>query len=342
MSLAESIFQKKINDLTIQDLKEFFKEEKEETSFLEFKSGELDIEKIYRSVCAFLNTDGGILILGAPKEMEVDKKRICIGELIPTKKIKSEATLAHLIGSHISPSPGRLNIKHFKYQEGFVFIIEVLKSSHPPHQVSHEGKYYIRMDKEAKAAPHGLVEALFKKISFPLIEAYAKIDLITNANNRRINSISGNFIQINFSFILINWSEFQNELDLNVRIIISKGIFFDSIYAGKIGYKSGQEYSHKVSSLLTYGQPVQFAEQVFINRADITNEDNEFRILISFFGKSSPSKSSSYFIDLNTIEQLNIEDVLKVVHENILVRDFQERNKIGSRDFLISLGYKKE
>ncbi len=342
MGLAESIFQKKLNELTIDDLKEFFTEEKEETSFLEFKTGELEIEKIYRGVCAFLNTDGGILIIGAPREREVDKKRTCIGELIPTKKIKSEASLGHLIAANISPTPGRLNIKHFKYKDGFVFIIEVFKSAHPPHQVSNEGKYYIRLDKEARPAPHGIIEALFKKISYPLIETYAKIDLISSVNNRRVNNISGNYIQINFSFIIINWSEFQNEVDLNVRIIISKGIFLNSTSFPNIGYKSGQEYSHKVSSLLAYGQPLQFTEQIFINKKEITLDDHNFRILISFFGKSSPSKSSSYLIDLNTFEQLDTMEALKVVHENILVSDFQAQNKIGSRDFLITLGYKKQ
>jgi len=71
MSICKSIFNKEIYDLEIDDLKAFFSTEQEETSLIEFKSGAVEVDTIYKEVAAFLNTEGGILVIGAPEEKPI-------------------------------------------------------------------------------------------------------------------------------------------------------------------------------------------------------------------------------------------------------------------------------
>jgi hypothetical protein len=167
MSFCRDIFQKGIYELQLSDLQSFFSSPQEETSILEFKSGNTALEKIYREVAAFLNTEGGILIIGAPQEKELGNKKVCHGDLDPALKILNQDSLMRTIASNISPSPAGIKMNSFDYRNGKVFIVEIPQSFTPPHQVSEEGKYYIRLEREAKPAPHGIVEALFQKRQRP-------------------------------------------------------------------------------------------------------------------------------------------------------------------------------
>jgi hypothetical protein len=166
MNLTEIFFRKSLYDLNKEDLELFFQEEQEENSKLEFKSGDVGIEGIYKEICSFLNTEGGILIIGSPKETTklLDngvKIKICKGQLTPTQ-FRNRDWLMQKISSNISPPPNGIRIKDIFDKLGNYFIIEVEQSQTPPHQ-SGDGTYYIRLERDSKPAPHGLVEALFFK-----------------------------------------------------------------------------------------------------------------------------------------------------------------------------------
>jgi hypothetical protein len=73
-------FGKELNSLTLADIKSSFTEERIETDQIEFKSlhpaGNIN-EKfagIQRSVCAFLNSSGGLIIWGSPEGQKVEGK----------------------------------------------------------------------------------------------------------------------------------------------------------------------------------------------------------------------------------------------------------------------------
>jgi len=165
--LSELIFGKKLNDITLTDLEVFFSEEQEETSLLEFKSGGVLVDDIYKEVCAFLNTEGGVLIIGTPREERRNptpktEVTVCHGELTPTNYRGKDWLMASII-SNISPPPTDIRIQEFHSDKGSHFIVEVPQSMTPPHQNNRDGKYYIRMERDARHAPHGVVEALFFK-----------------------------------------------------------------------------------------------------------------------------------------------------------------------------------
>jgi hypothetical protein len=163
MSLCTSLFQKSLYELAIADLESFFSSEQEETSVLEFKAGKSSLEDIHKEVAAFLNTEGGLLIIGAPIEVKHPERKnikICKGALTPST-ISDQDTLMRSIASNISPSPTTIKAKTLPIEGGAVYVLEIGQSINPPHQVSNTGIYYIRLERDAKPAPHGLVEALF-------------------------------------------------------------------------------------------------------------------------------------------------------------------------------------
>lgn len=173
-SYIESFFNKKRNDISISDIEMFFAEPQEETSILEFKSGGVEIIDIYKEITAFLNTEGGLLIIGAPRENEKligkNKIKICQGELTYSN-FKNKDWVYQKISSNIVPTPTNLKIEEYITEKGNVFLIEVPQSDHPPHQSSADGKYYIRLEREAKPAPHGIIKALFEKRRIPNLNA---------------------------------------------------------------------------------------------------------------------------------------------------------------------------
>jgi predicted HTH transcriptional regulator len=156
MNLVKSIFGVDLQSIDYDVLTNFFVTQQEESSKIEFKSGEVEIESLYKEVCAFLNTDGGVLVLGAPKEKTLQlnkhtKKRICQGDLTPTN-FRSSSWLHQKISSNISPSPFGTVIQEILTEAGNYFIFEIPKSINPPHQSLSDGTYYIRIDEQAETS----------------------------------------------------------------------------------------------------------------------------------------------------------------------------------------------
>jgi predicted nucleic acid-binding Zn finger protein len=189
MNLSNSFFGKNIYELKVEDLQQFFITEKEETSLLEFKSQDLEPEKIHKEVCAFLNTEGGMLIIGAPKEPKPNTGK-CIGSLTPSYKYKTVDIIIQSIASNISPSPVGIKGKHIDLGNGMIHVLEIPQSQTPPHQVNGEGKYYIRLEKEAKPAPHGIVEALFNKRQKPQLRLNLSVGKTEEGFNKKLIDLS--------------------------------------------------------------------------------------------------------------------------------------------------------
>ncbi|WP_294963588.1 ATP-binding protein [uncultured Flavobacterium sp.] len=170
----EKIFGKNRHDVEIDDLEEYFSDEQEESSIVEFKSGEVEINDIFKEITAFLNTEGGLLIIGAPRERKktVGKNviKICQGELTYSN-FKNKDWLYQKIASNIVPAPTDLKIEEYLTEKGNVFLIDIAQSMNPPHQCCSDGKYYLRLERDAKPAPHGIVQALFNKRRVPSLNA---------------------------------------------------------------------------------------------------------------------------------------------------------------------------
>lgn len=182
----QTFFGKPVDEIQLKDVELFFSSEQEETSTLEFKTGEIEIISLYKEIAAFLNTEGGLIIVGAPREQKKvvgkSEKRICQGE-ITFSNFSSKDWLIQKFYANITPAPTDIYIKDFLTERGNVFLIEVPQSSTPPHQCNADGRYYIRMEGEAKPAPHGLVQALFDKRKKPKLNCRVNVSVINNVEN---------------------------------------------------------------------------------------------------------------------------------------------------------------
>lgn len=174
-------FNKDTENIDVDDILLFFSTPQEETSNLEFKSGDVEINDVFKEITAFLNTEGGLLIIGSPIESKEQRGkktiRYCIGE-VTYSKFQSKDWLYQKIFSNITPSPTNIYIKEISHVNGNIFLIEIPQSLAPPHQSNSDGRYYIRIDNEAKPAPHGLVQALFEKRMKPMLSAVLVRNLI--------------------------------------------------------------------------------------------------------------------------------------------------------------------
>jgi predicted HTH transcriptional regulator len=215
---CNSLLGKDIYDIKENDLINFFKNEQEETNTLEFKSGDVEIQKLCKEICAFLNTEGGLIIIGTPteKKKNIGKNtyNICQGKLT-SSRFSDKDWLYKKIYSRITPVPTNLKIQEIKNERSKYFVIEVNQSSNPPHQLDAEGRYYIRIEREAKPAPHGIVEALFNRRQKPqprvnyytdnITDYKQKIDIsIFNDSNVTAENISGYLEVYGLRNIIIN------------------------------------------------------------------------------------------------------------------------------------------
>lgn len=176
--ITEHLLGKPLHQLSDDDVATYFKSEQEESDMLEFKSGDVDLGTIYKEVAAFANTRGGVLILGAPLEKEIQREketyRVCKGSLTTCTKLRGKDWLLQKICSNVAPMPIGMRAQEFTTGEGKRFVVEIPQSLSPPHQVSNSGVYFIRLDRTARPADHAFVQSMFNQRRRPLLEARFK------------------------------------------------------------------------------------------------------------------------------------------------------------------------
>ena len=127
--LVETLFGKKFNQLVLEDIESFFEDEKEEDELIEFKTGLLkDFDSIVKEVVAFLNTNGGLLFIGTPKEQKKtigkSEVKVCKGKL-ELSSWKNKEQIQQKILTGISPPPTSFKIHEILTPEGNFFIVAV-------------------------------------------------------------------------------------------------------------------------------------------------------------------------------------------------------------------------
>lgn len=170
MYYSEVFFKKDIYNITESDIIDFFQNSPEESSILKLKSGETKIETIYQEVCALHNTQGGLIITGAPRPRKEENREFFDGELTRSF-LRNKDWLYQKISSNVSPAPSGLRIHDVKMSDSrYIQIIDIPKSLYPPHQCLNNGIYYLRFETESRFAPHGLVEAMFNRRQEPIVD----------------------------------------------------------------------------------------------------------------------------------------------------------------------------
>lgn len=249
MSYSKSILGKSLFNLTFCEIENYFTEEREETLNLEFKSyveeGSIkDKEKvIYKSVCAFLNSEVGIIIWGAPKEVRDENGNTkAAGALTPFNLGLDKDKLINKISSNIIPMPVSVKVNLLTNKEGkSIIIIEIDKSIERPHQFAN--LYYVRLDGQTRIAPHYLIKALIKSKDFPVLRGHVRL--------KEISSNSG-YLILTFRKLIYNTSPYQNEINPYYKLVVQKpGVLYinDECYGN---------YTDDEFSILSNGRPEMF------------------------------------------------------------------------------------
>jgi hypothetical protein len=315
MSYSKLYFGKELTELTYDDIEKFFIEEKEESNKIEFKSYHNPDEKnhtekenaVIKTICGLLNSEGGIVIWGAPvgQSVEGKKEKIFKGELSPSDKLIEKDTFISRVTDTITPSPNGISFQSLEKSGKYIYVIEAKQSFYSPHQF--RNIYHMRIDGQTKPAPHHYIEALFRKVTFPKLEGYIKIE---------DSGKNGSQLYLTITSIIFNKSKLQNEDDIYYRLCVFPGTFQ---YHAK-DYRTDRYYNfpgdmivNNAVKTLYYNQPLSNTETIFIDTA-VINKHNEVRIFLYFGGKKSPLMVSEYSISNREI--LSRSKQIVIIEEN--------------------------
>jgi len=320
MDFSLSIFGKSIDALTYQDIVDFFVVERGESDSIEFKAFEpqrgnleRDIRGVIRAICAFLNSNGGIVIWGAPLGVaDANGEKKFSGNLAPVTQSKEKDWLINKVSDNISPMPVGINVVILQQSAAEnVYIFEVQPSPYKPHQT--DNTYWVRLDGQTKPAPHYLIEALFRRISFPNIEGYLKF------NRAELHRPSAQYF-VDFTIFLFNFSKFQNEEDVIYRLNAFPGGFQSQLQSDEPHTFQSKE------NILHFGTPMMNTQRLVVSNAEIIRNRQFANVVLTVGGKTSPMKVSEYelnFRHFNSIDPNDVTGLVVIKNENQLLSEKQ-------------------
>jgi Putative DNA-binding domain len=301
MDFIKSQFGVEADRLDYGDIVKFFTTSKKEGTNLEFKSNNNDRripEKIYQTTCAMLNSSGGIIIWGAPKELKTtDGSKECVGSLTPFKERFGKEDLLRSLSDRIVPIPNGIDIYEIQENEQYLYLFQIQASEYSPHQT--DNRYYMRLDTETRVAPHYFVEALFRKVKYPDLSGQIEFMNITFMDK------DYHYILIQFKVILKNKSQLQNEEYPDFIISSNVGQPLESYESWPPKEKSilsTIRSAAKPLEILHYGKRIEEIYRLGLHANDISKLNNKkikLNIFLRFGGRLSPLKYSFYAIDIS-------------------------------------------
>ncbi len=338
MDFSTAYFGKPLLSLEYIDIVNYFLETRQETENIEFKSYperatfDAGLQNAIRGISAFLNSAGGILIWGSPKgtKQEGKSEEVFFGELCTVKELKEKDSLINKISSAITPLPIGITVQILSSGSNYIYIFEIQPSIYKPHQ--YDTRYYVRLDGQTKPAPHYLIEALIKQISYPNINGVIKFHSM---------KLEYSILKLPITIGIFNFSEFQNEEDVSFRLLCVGGYFSrsdeNSVIKNKWHYANyGQELIYEnFAPILHFETPKIFDELILIEDSKVEANNGKLTLLLSFEGKSSPAKTSHYILNLSGNFGLsNPNSRIETFEENILFSERQKQLNKTSKDTL--------
>ncbi|MGD0795528.1 MAG: ATP-binding protein [Dehalococcoidales bacterium] len=170
MGAVEDIFSKPPDKVEVSDLQKLIDEKREETRNLEYKSPDILSKPVDLSewVSAFLNADGGLIIIGLC-ESDKNKKNNINTKIFPVKlefvgssytKERVEQLVINNIGCSSRPEIRIYPIRNPNDYSQAIYLIEVPQGDNPPYQAQNK-KYYRRLNATKYEMPHTEIADFF-------------------------------------------------------------------------------------------------------------------------------------------------------------------------------------
>ncbi len=292
-----------MDKLIYNDVVDFFLTPKKESTSLEFKSnnGEKKIpDRIYQTICAMLNSEGGLIVWGAPTEKTNNEgEKECFGDLTPFSAKMRKEDLMRSVSDRIIPIPNNIEVCEVSDNDNrrFVYLFQIQKSEYSPHQT--DNRYFMRLDTETRIAPHHFVEALFRKIRYPDLKGYLEFMNISFLDK------DYQYVLIQFKVVIKNNSPLQNEEYPEFIISSNSGSPLEVDEPWPLKEKTfGMPFPtvHKPLEILYYGKRIETVFKIGLHANDLNvlrNNNTNLKIFLRFGGRYSPLKYSFYSIDLS-------------------------------------------
>jgi hypothetical protein len=189
MSFVKDLFGKESPDVRMGDIDNLIAAKKEENRYLEYKDPRIlgMPEQLSQWISAFLNADGGLIIIGVCED-DPNKKEKLEAKILPIRKefVGKEYTKERvelLISSNIrSFSRPVINVYPVRDEVDVskaIYLIEVPQGDNPPYQAT-DGKYYRRLNATKYPMSHSEIADFFGKRRKPvlsLIFAIIKVNI---------------------------------------------------------------------------------------------------------------------------------------------------------------------
>jgi|GEM_PF-636837 len=296
---SELLFEKKLAEVTYDDVVVYFSTGKLENQHIEFKSyfvsekakqqeSHKDREKaIIRTICGFLNSYGGIIIWGSPEgkvvENEGVKDKEFLGALTPVPVNSPKDQFISKIVMSISPTPTGVFYHQIPCPEGgYIYIFEIERSLFPPHQ--YLDIYWMRLDGQTKAAPHHYIEALMKQVKHADIRGYVQNESSMTATRHGV---------VPFMLGIYNFSRYITAMNVSYSLICEHGIFFYhdeeiNLATAPQGKTDGNVLAE---ASLHYNMP--FGKKFYIALPE-SSAGSTLEIRLYIYADNSPMKVSTY------------------------------------------------
>lgn len=307
-SLTQQVFGRSIKSLEYADVARFFKKERSESIRLEFKSYVDDknkgpkthIQEVYQSICGMLNSEGGVIIWGAPvgEPSPGRNEKVFTGPLTSVGYDREDDQFTSGILDNLDPMPPSIAFKKLSKGKSIIYVVEVPRSPYAPHQF--KGTYYARFGAQNRVAPHYLVQALMRSTSYPNVMSSTQF---VSSERKSIGYMTLCEVTIR------NESPYQNEENVVVTVQISEGRWNQAYYPhGSVRIERDRAIFDNAVPVLHFG--VERRHKFHFYNSSIGTE-----VLVGIGGKHSPAKYSKYVLG---------EGGLRPVFENVSAADMKE------------------
>ncbi len=253
-----------------------------------------------RAICAFLNSSGGLLIWGAPIEVRRDKGyKVCAGPLSPVEKRYSKDEFISKLSTKIIPFASPALFRSIEIEEGkYVYLFDVPESEVKPHQF--DDRYFIRLDGQSKAAPHYVIDALFKQFKRPILHANLKATVYNLIKRKWNPSYAEDLIVIALEGSITNLSEAINDKNIFYIIRTDFGSFTDPASRGD---QLREAFDDSLKLILPIGIPVEFSLKLHIRAGELINITNTLMLTVNLTagGELSAPIKQTYIFYLQAI-----------------------------------------
>jgi len=341
MDYSHIYFGKSLAALTWKDIESYFVEAKEETETIEFKSfvgkdiQEAHYNKIFIAACALLNSNGGIIIWGAPEGVKITgkKEKSFQGALKPLNVVLEKDALISKVSSKITAMPEGISLQILQNGSNCICVFEIQKSNYPPHQT--DNTYYMRLDGQSVPAPHYFVEAMFRQVKFPNIEGYLKFNSVT------LSTGISPFYYLSIEALICNWSPLQNETNVHVSLLTDVGFITGYGFTtdpNTVFWNTGQCVKYKNAiEVLHYGAPL---SKIITLEIPTNRIPGEINVALFFGGKNSPQKTSEYKCKITIPPGLNDPYECEILEkkENVFMHDLPQASLSKEEKLRVMLG----